>query len=135
MVFLHNVLGLASIHCRHILTLKRLAVLARIEHAAAVHRALQAVALPAKHVISVRAPRMTLLIAVAEHERVAAILGPHVLEHGGVPERLVGELRHADGVGFRACGAGGKTGGLRIVHVSLVVGGVEVNAVPAARAC
>lgn len=68
----------------------------------------------------------------AEHERVG--LGgriPHEVELRGVPQGLVGDLRHAHGVrGWaRPGGLEGLVG--RVVHVSLVVWAIEVLAVPA----
>ena len=71
------------------------------------------------------------LVTVAEDEGVRAILRPHVFELGCVPERLVSQLRHADRVRGWARGSSSKAGWLCVVHVSLMVGAVEVLAVPA----
>lgn len=70
-------------------------------------------------------------VAVAQEERVGAILGPHRVKLRGVPQRLVGYLRHADGVRGWA-GAGGLECILCCVeHVGLVIRAIEVLAVPA----
>jgi len=61
---------------------------------------------------------------------------PHAVELGRVPDGLVGQLRHADGVGSRARGRVGEAvAGDGVVHVRLVVWAVEVLAVPAAKNC
>lgn len=105
----------ALVHGGNGLALERPSVLASIEHAARVHGPLQGISLPAKQVISVGS--VSLGVAVAEGEGLAAVLGPHVVELGGVPEGLVGDLGHADGVGSGA-GAGILEGLLaRVVHV------------------
>lgn len=83
------------------------------------------------YIVCVRSVRVTALVAVAEDERVRSVLGPHVLELRRIPERLVCELRHADGVRGWAGGAGCETRGLGIIHVCLVVWAVEIFAVPA----
>lgn len=49
-VLIDDFLGLARIHLRDALALERAAVLARVEHARAVHCALEGVAFPAEHV-------------------------------------------------------------------------------------
>jgi len=74
---------------------------------------------------------ITTLVTVAEDEGVRAILRPHIFELGCVPERLVSQLRHADRVRGWACASSSKAGWLRVVHVRLMVGAVEVLAVPA----
>jgi len=129
-ILLHLALDRALIHIRHALALERLPILARVKHARRVHRALERIALPPKHVIRMRA--IAEMVAIAEDKGVRPVRRPHVVEAGRVPERLEGELGHAHRVGRRA-GAGGREGFLDgVVHVRLVVGGVEVLAVPAA---
>lgn len=69
----------------------------------------------------------------APHKGVRGARGPHAVEFGGVPGGFEGHLRDTDGVGRRAGGGVHETVGADgVVHVGLVVGGVEVNAVPAA---
>lgn len=57
---------------------------------------------------------------------------PHAVEFGGIPDSLVGYLRHANWVGGRAwwsiCEAVACD---RVVHVRLVVRAVKVFAIPA----
>ena len=77
---------------------------------------------------------VALVVVVRKEERVGAILGPHVAELSSIPECLIGNLWHAhwvrrrtrasDSEGFLGC----------IVHVILVVGRVDVLAVPATDA-
>lgn len=131
-VLLDDLLSSALVHLSDGLRLERLAVLAGVEHARRVHGALERIALPAEHVIGVGAVGMAFLVAVAEDEGVGAVGWPHVLKLGSVPERLVGELGHANGVRRRALGACAEAGGLRVVHVRLVVGAIKILAVPAA---
>ena len=118
-----------------------LEVLAAGTHAAgSVHGLLEGVALPAEDVVGVLAE--TGRVAGGEDERLGTVGGPLglVVEGGGVPDHLVHELGNADGVGGGAGTAQaeevGGTGG-RVGDVVLVVGAVEVLAVPAAviRAC
>jgi hypothetical protein len=77
------------------------------------------------------------VVTGAENEGLRAVGGPLrlVVELGGVPDDLVHELRDADRVRRRAVAAqaeevGRARGGVR--NVSLVVGRVQVLAVPAA---
>ena len=74
---------------------------------------------------------VALVVVVRKEEGIGAVLGPHVTELCGIPERLVGNLWHADWVRRWAC-AGDSEGFLScVVHVILVVGRVDVLAVPA----
>ena len=129
-LLVHHGIDLAGVHGANGLRLERSAVLAGVEHAGRVHGALQRIALPAKEVVGVGAEAAS--IAVAEDEGVAAIRGPVIGELLGVPERLVGDLGHADGVRSRAGAAVLERLLDRVVHVRLVVGRVEVLAIPAA---
>lgn len=72
------------------------------------------------------------VIAVAEGEGVRASLGPEAVELGGIPKRLVGDLRNADGVRGRAGTSVDESSPLGIVHVGLVVRAVDVLTIPAA---
>jgi hypothetical protein len=68
----------------------------------------------------------------APYEGVRAARRPHAVELARVPDGLECDLRDADGVGGRAFGRVGETfRGYGVVHVRGVVGGVEVDAVPA----
>jgi hypothetical protein len=129
-VLIDRALHLTRVHRTDRLTLQRLPVLTGLEHAFVVHGLLQRVVFPAKEVISMCT--IALVVIVRQEERVGAVLGPHVVELRGIPERLVCDLWHADGMGSRA-GFGISEGFvLRVVHVVLMVGGVDVFAVPAA---
>lgn len=76
---------------------------------------------------------VALAVVVAQGEGLRAVRGPHAVELGRVPERLVGHLRDADRVRGRA-GVGVLERVLhRVVHVGLVVRAVDVLAVPASR--
>ena len=75
---------------------------------------------------------VSLVVVVAHRERLRAVAGPHAVELGGVPERLVRDLRDADRVRCRT-GAGVLERLVhRVVHVRLVVRAVDVLSVPAA---
>ena len=120
----------ALVHVGHGLRLERAPVLAALEHAGRVHGALERVALPAEEVVGVGAVALVVL-GEAEHEGVGPAAAPHAVELGRVPEGLVGDLGGADRMRGRAW-PGGLEGLLgRVVHVRLVVGRVEVLAVPA----
>jgi len=108
-----------------------------------------------------RSVRVPLLVAVAEHEGIFAILGPYAVKLRGVlcpcvnalltsldegqrreeggdwdtyPKRLIRQLRHTNRMTRRARAAGCETCGLRVVHVGLMVWGIEVLAIPASLA-
>jgi len=96
-----------------------------------VHGALERITLPAKEVITVSAE--TLVVIEAPDERLRAISGPErlVVESGGVPHGLVGNLGHADGVSGWASTGVDEASLYGVVHMVLVVGAVEILAVPA----
>jgi hypothetical protein len=72
-----------------------------------------------------------MIIAITKKKRITPVLRPHIIELRRIPKRLIRQLRHADRMGSRA-GASGLEGFFcSAVHVVLVVGGVEVLAVPA----
>ena len=105
------------------------------EAAGSVHGRLERLVLPAENVIGVLAEARR--VTHREHEGLGAILGPLrlVVEAGSVPVDFVHELRDANGVSIRAVTAKAEeSGGTvdRVRNVVLVVGGVEVFAVPAA---
>lgn len=78
--------------------------------------------------------RVALTVASAPNEWLRAVRGPQglVVELPRIPQSLIGDLGHANGMRGRARAAGGKsTVFCGIVHVILVVGAVEVLAVPA----
>lgn len=99
-----------------------------------VHGLLQGVALPAKDVVGVLPePRV---VARAEVEGLRAVRRPvvGVVERRRVPDHLVHELRDAHRVRRRAVPAQAEEGrrtARRVRHVRLVVGAVQVLAVPA----
>lgn len=69
----------------------------------------------------------------APHKGVRGTGGPHAVEFGSIPGGFEGYLGHADRVRGRAGrGVHEAIGADGVVHVGLVVGGVEVHAVPAA---
>ncbi len=149
-VLLDKVLDGALVGLGHGLLLDGAAAI--VEALGLVHGALQGVTLPAvipdyrlaiklqdergrrgyipKHVVGVSAGAIALK---RPHERVL-VLGrvPEVVELGRIPLNLEGDLRHADRV---ARGARRRVGEAlasdRVVHVALVVWGIEVLAVPA----
>lgn len=98
-----------------------------------VHGDLQRVAFPAKHVVSVVA--VAGRIAVAPDERLGAIFRPLglVVERRRVPDDFVEQLRNADGVRGWTGAAVFERAALGIRYVAGVVGGVEVDAIPAAE--
>ena len=76
---------------------------------------------------------IALVVVVTEEERVRPILGPHVAELRGIPERLVRQLGHAHRVRRGAGTSGCESFFRRVEHVVLVVRRVEVLAIPARR--
>jgi len=128
-VLLDSALDLALIHRLNILALQRSSILTCLKHAAVVHSLLQTVVLPAKEVISVGT--VAFVVIVRKEERIGAILGPHVVELRSIPQRLVGDLWHADWVRRWACTCGTEGFFGCVVHVILVVGRVDILAVPA----
>lgn len=77
---------------------------------------------------------VALVVVVREEERVGAVLGPHVAELSSIPECLIGNLWHAHWVRRRTCASDSEGFLGCIVHVILVVGRVDVLAVPATDA-
>jgi len=74
---------------------------------------------------------IALVVVVREEEGIGAILGPHAAELSSIPECLIGNLWHAHWVRRRTC-AGNRECLLGcVVHMILVVGRVDVLAVPA----
>lgn len=98
-----------------------------------VHGALERVALPAEDVVGVGAVAGAVL--VAPDERLRPVLGPEVavVERPRVPHGLERHVWHADRVRGRAGPVRHEAAPARVVHVVLVVGRVEVLAVPARR--
>jgi hypothetical protein len=119
----------ALVHHSHILRLQRPSILAGLEHAWGIHSALERVALPAEEVIGMRA--VALLVTIAQEERVRTVLGPHGVELSCIPQSLVGYLRHAYGVRGRAWAGRLECLFHRAIHMRLMVGAIEVLAVPA----
>lgn len=82
--------------------------------------------------------RPALYITSTPDEWLRAVSGPYglVVELSGIPERLICDLRHTDGVGtwtFACYLEAARSSG--VVHVILVVRAVEVFAVPASELC
>jgi hypothetical protein len=75
---------------------------------------------------------IALVIAIRQKKRIRPVLGPHAGKLCGIPQRLVRDLRHAHRMRGRARVGVGKGFVLRVEHVVLVVGAVDVFAVPAA---
>jgi hypothetical protein len=99
-----------------------------------IHSLLQRLVFPSKYVIGVLA--VASVVTVAEIEGVAAVRGPVslVVELGRVPDNLEHELGNLDRVSRGAGGSGSEEvcgSGGRVSDVVLVVGAVEVDAVPA----
>jgi len=76
---------------------------------------------------------IALAVIEAPNKRLRAVRGPQrlVVEHGRVPHGLIRHLWHSDGVRGRASSCRDETSLHGAVHVVLVVGTVEVLAVPA----
>ena len=130
-VLLDEALDGALVHLGRGLRLERPAVLAGIEHAGRVHGPLERVTLPTEDVVGMGA--VAVIIAVAHGERLGAVGGPKAVELGGVPESLVGNLGHADGVRGRAGTSSHESSTAGIVHVGLVVRAVLVLSIPASK--
>ncbi len=101
------------------------------EQRSRVHGTLKGISSPAEQVISVGT--IALAIIIAPHERLRAVGGPKrlVVEHGRVPHGLKGDLRHPYRVRGRASTGGNKSSPAGVVHMILVIGTVQVLAVPA----
>ena len=124
----HKVLNRTLIRRRHSLLSNRTTPI--IKALRLIHRTLKRIALPAEHIVGVRTiPTRTLK---APDKRIRRTGRPHAVELAGIPRRLVGYLRGAHGVsrwaGWSVDEAVGFDG---VEHVGLVVGAVEVLAVPA----
>jgi hypothetical protein len=92
--------------------------------------------LPAKDIIGVLA--VAVVVTSGEIEGLLDTLGPGrlVVELGGVPDDLEHQLRDTDGVGGWAVAAEAEEGGGPVDGVGdvvLVVGGIEVLAIPASN--
>ena len=77
---------------------------------------------------------VALVIVVRKEERVGAILGPHVAELSSIPECLIGNLWHAHWVRRWTCAGNSECLLGCVVHMILVIGRVDVLAVPATDA-
>lgn len=73
------------------------------------------------------------VVVIGKEEGVGAILGPHVAELRSIPKRLVGDLWHANRVRRRACACGTEGFFGCVIHVILVVGRVDIFAIPATK--
>lgn len=95
-----------------------------------VHSPLQEVPLPPKHVVAVRTIARS--IAIAPNKRLRPVRWPVglVVEGRRVPYDLVEELRNLDGM-RRGTGTATLESAARICDMAVVVGAVEVDAVPA----
>jgi len=126
-VLADKVLNLALVGDRHILLGDSTAAI--VEALRLIHGLLERIALPAEHVISVSTKATSTLEAPHKWVRTRS---PQAVELGGVPYSLVDDLWHANGVGGRAWASIGETKSANgIVHVRLVIGAIEVLAIPA----
>jgi hypothetical protein len=106
-----------------------LAIPSSVQHAGGVHGFLERVSLPAEDVINVSS--VALAVASAPNKWLRAVHGPvgFVVELSCIPESLIGELEHANGMRSWARIGRGKDHCLsqyRTCDVFLVVGAVEV---------
>lgn len=104
-----------------------------VEALGLLHGAFESVALPAEQVVGVGAEAAVTL--EAPHERLLLARSPQAVERGRVPDGLVCYLGYTDGVGGwarRSVNEAVLPDGVE--HVILVVGAVEVLAVPAPKA-
>ena len=87
--------------------------------------------------MSKRRDWVSLRVAKAPHERLRAVGRPVslVVELFGIEDDLVEELAHANGMRSRAGTTGLKGAGLGVGHMSHVIGGIQVLAIPAAVEC
>jgi hypothetical protein len=131
-ILLHCTLNSTSVHVLHRLRLQHALVpwtAAPVEHTAVVHHALQAIAFPAEYVVGVCA--VALAVRIRPHEGLGTVGGPQIRKRSSIPQRLVRELRHLDGMRGGAGAGGAETAACGGEHVGLVVWRVEVLAVPA----
>jgi hypothetical protein len=127
--FLDLTLNLALIHRASALRLEWPSVLASVEHAGIIHGLLERIALPAESVIGVSSK--ALRITGAEDERLS-VCGPRkVIETSRIPQGLVGELGHTDGMRRGAGTSIGERISCSVEHVRLMVRGIDVLSVPA----
>jgi len=124
----NHILNRTFISHTHVLLLNRSTSI--IEALGLIHSALQRIPLPPKHVISMRA--ITSSALETPDEWIALAFSPETAEFGRVPDCFVDDLWDADGVrGWAGSGVLESECGYGVVHVGLVVGAVEVYAVPA----
>lgn len=79
--------------------------------------------------------RKSSLVAIAQKEGLGSVRGPHAVELGRVPKRLVCELWHSDGMGGRARIGVEEGTSAGVVHMRHMVGAIEVHTVPASVYC
>ena len=98
-----------------------------------VHGPLESVILPSEEIVPVGT--VADAVVVAPDEWLRAVLGPlgPVVELGGVPHGFKSHLGHANWVRCRARAGGDESSPVRVVHVVLVVRGIEVLAIPASK--
>lgn len=128
-ILAHHVLDLASIHGRDALGFERISVLAGIEHATVIHGALERISLPSEYVVGMSAESTSVI--VTHDEWVWCALWPLAVELSGVPQCLVGDLWHTDGMGGGAWSVILESIANGVIHVRLVVGRIEGLAIPA----
>jgi hypothetical protein len=116
---------------RYTTYLQRPSILTSLEHAVVIHSLLQTIVLPAKEVV--RMGTVALVVIVGKEEWVGAVPGPHVAELRSIPECLIGDLWHTDWVRRRTWTSRSKGSLTCVVHVVLVVGRVDVLAIPASK--
>jgi len=100
-----------------------------MKHARIVHGTLQRISAPPEQII--RMSPIPVIIHIRPNKRLRSIFWPHVIKRGRIPHRFVRDLRHTDrvGTGTWTCFAEAAFGGT--VHMRLVVGAIEILAVPA----
>jgi hypothetical protein len=98
-----------------------------------VHSTLKGIAFPAKHIIGMSTSSTAL---EAPHKRIRRPRSPQAVELGRIPDCLEGDLGHTDRVrGWAFTGICEAVVSDGVVHVRLVVGAVEIHAIPASRSC
>ena len=104
---------------------------AGVEALGLVHSALKCVTLPAEHVVGVSTKSASTL--EAPYEGVGA-RSPQAVELGRIPNSLVDYLWHANRVGCWAWASVDEASSRdSVVHMRLMVGAIEVLAIPASR--
>ena len=76
---------------------------------------------------------LDLRIAKRVHKRVLAVGRPEILENGGIPHHLVHDLGKTDRVRVGARPGRLKGASSRVSNVALVIGAVDILAVPASK--